>query len=313
MSFSGDVKKEIARIVPEQTCCALAEFTALFSFLGSFCTQPGKEEIRITTEQVAVAKKCLRLMRSLFAIELDLDINKSSGHANQYVILLTRQEAIGEILERTQIHRPEVFRERILKKNCCVRAFLRGAYLAIGSVSDPGKSYHLEFACRRNVAAEYIRSLMRVFEIESGLTQRKNKKIVYIKDSSLIIDLLNVIGAHQSLMQMENVRILKEMRNSANRQFNCDSANINKMVKAAKKQVEDIRLIRNHPKWNELPPALLETAELRLEYPDVSIQELGTYLDPPVGKSGVNHRLRRLSQIAEEIREENGKAASAEI
>jgi DNA-binding protein WhiA len=143
---------------------------------------------------------------------------------------------------------------------------------------------------------------MEVFEIVPGITTRKGRYVVYLKDSSRIIDLLNVIGAHQSLMQMENIRILKEMRNSANRQFNCDSANISKMVRAAGKQVEDIQRIRESDRWERLSPALKETALARLENPDISIQELGTMLDPPLGKSGVNHRLRKLSQIAQELR-----------
>jgi len=304
MSFSSEIKKEIARIRPDKKCCAIAEFTALLSYLGSISVRPGEEQIRILTENVAVAQKCLRMLRGLFSLETELDIRKNAagGRNHQYEVLIRETDAIRGILDMTQISQPEVFQERIQKKSCCVRAFLRGSFLAAGSVSDPGKSYHCEFLCRGRAEAEYLKKLMEVFEIVPGITTRKGRYVVYLKDSSRIIDLLNVIGAHQSLMQMENIRILKEMRNSANRQFNCDAANISKMVRAAGKQVEDIQRIRESDRWERLSPALKETALARLENPDISIQELGTMLDPPLGKSGVNHRLRKLSQIAQELR-----------
>ena len=171
-------------------------------------------------------------------------------------------------------------------------------------MSDPGKSYHFEIVCDDMATAEFLKEQMRFFEIRAKLIMRKQKPVVYLKDSEEIIQILNVMEAHKSLMELENIRIIKDMRNSANRQSNCDSANINKMVKTAARQVDDIHYIEEHLGLEQLPPAIREMAQVRLDHPDVSLQELGAYLDPPVGKSGVNHRLRKLKEIAEGLRTE---------
>ncbi|MCD8365660.1 MAG: DNA-binding protein WhiA [Clostridiales bacterium] len=194
------------------------------------------------------------------------------------------------------------FQESLLEYSCCRRAFIRGAFLASGSMSDPGKSYHFEIVCRMQRRAEELCAVIESFDIHPKIIQRKNKPVVYLKDSESIVDILNVMGAGGALMRLENVRIIKGMKNSANRQSNCDSANINKIVRAAVRQVEDIRLIEQKMGFSQLPPMLREMALVRLEHPEESLQELGTYLNPPVGKSGVNHRLKKLSEIAETLR-----------
>ncbi len=143
---------------------------------------------------------------------------------------------------------------------------------------------------------------MNSFEADAKIVTRKKNQVVYVKEGTHIVDLLNVMGAHEALMNLENVRIVKEMRNSVNRQVNCEMANISKTVNAAVRQIEDIVYIRDHMGLESLPDHLREMALLRLKYPDVPLKELGSYLNPPVGKSGVNHRLRKLSKIAEEMR-----------
>lgn len=209
------------------------------------------------------------------------------------------------------------WRQKAVQDADCRRAYIRGAYLSAGSVSDPGKSYHCEIICPddphrdggasdsayRSPEADFLLEQLDAFGIAGRTTIRKGKTLVYLKESTAIVDLLNVIGAHQSLMRMENVRILKEMKNSANRQVNCDNANINKIVKTAGRQIEDIRLIEERIGLKSLPESLKQAAEARLAYPEISLQELGTYLDPPVGKSGVNHRLRKIAAIAQKLRE----------
>lgn len=182
------------------------------------------------------------------------------------------------------------------------RAFLRRAFLDTGSMSDPEKGYHLEFVCSDGEEADLIVSALAAYEIRAKIVPRKKYQVVYIKESEDISTLLNVIGAHVSLMELENMRILKGVRNSVNRKVNCEAANITKAVNAAAKQVEDIEYIKGHYGFDSLPDHLRQMAELRLEYPDATLKELGEYLTPAVGKSGVNHRLRKLGELAEKLK-----------
>lgn len=182
------------------------------------------------------------------------------------------------------------------------REFLRKSFLEIGSMSNPEKGYHLEFVCENDAQAEKIAETMKLFDIEAKTVLRKRYTIVYLKESEDIVNLLNVMGAHNCLMNLENLRILKDMRNSINRRVNCETANISKTVSAASKQIEDIQYIREHYGFENLSENLREIAEVRLAYPDAALKELGAYLVPPVGKSGVNHRLRKLSELADSIR-----------
>ena len=191
---------------------------------------------------------------------------------------------------------------RLLRQNCCRRAFIRGAFLAAGSVSAPERSYHFEIVCSSEAKAQQLQALLGSCEIDARIVLRKRHYVVYVKEGSQIVELLGLMGAHVSLMQLENVRIVKEMRNSVNRKVNCETANLNKTVSAAVRQVEDIRYIKAHGGLHELTDGLEETARLRLEHPDASLKELGDMLSPRVGKSGVNHRLRKLSLIAEQLR-----------
>ena len=191
----------------------------------------------------------------------------------------------------------------LLQQVCCRRAFLRGAFLAGGSISDPNKSYHFEIVCKTLEQAEQLRDIINSFAMEAKIVERKKHQVVYLKEGAQIVDMLNIMEAHVALMNLENVRILKEMRNSVNRKVNCETANISKTVNAAVKQLEDIVFIRDKAGLDSLPDNLREIALLRLENPDAPLKELGTFLDPPVGKSGVNHRLRRISEIAETLRE----------
>lgn len=182
------------------------------------------------------------------------------------------------------------------------REFLRNAFLETGSMSNPEKGYHLEFVCEEEAYAAKIIEMLRTFEIAAKTVPRKRYIVVYIKESEDIVRLLNVIGAHKSLMNLENLRILKDMRNSINRRVNCETANISKTVSAAGKQIEDIEYIGKHYGFDNLSENLREMAQVRLQYPDATLKELGEYLVPPVGKSGVNHRLRKLCELADSIR-----------
>lgn len=183
------------------------------------------------------------------------------------------------------------------------RKFLREAFLELGSMSNPEKGYHLEFVCEDEGFAKKLAEAMKTFGISAKTAQRKRYTIVYIKESEDIVNLLNVMGAHSCLMNLENLRILKDVRNSINRRVNCEAANISKTVSAANRQIDDIKYIKEHYGFDNLSDNLREAAKARLEYPDATLKELGNYIVPCVGKSGVNHRLRKLSELAESIRD----------
>ena len=182
------------------------------------------------------------------------------------------------------------------------KAFLRGAFISSGSISDPEKGYHLEIVCGEKEKADLLKELMASFEIAGHVTKRNEKWVVYIKDGDGIADFLRCVEAPSSLMEFENIRILREMRGSVNRQVNCETANINKTVQAADRQIRDIELVDHVIGLENLDPGLEQICTLRLENPDLSLEELGELLTPPLGKSGVNHRLRKIGDLAEKIR-----------
>ncbi len=287
MSFSQDVKEELGRHMSPGRHCQLAELAALIHFCGQYGREKeGTFVLGFQTENETVAKKGFTLLRKTFNIDVGVKMS---------------EEQMQEI--HAKIGDPDKPVDPILLKNsCCKRAFLRGAFLSTGSISDPSKGYHLEFVCPDEDKAQQIREVLHSFEIEAKIVLRKKYHVVYLKEGESIVDLLNVCEAHVALMELENLRILKDMRNSINRRVNCEAANITKTVNAAARQIEDIEFIQSHGGWSMLPEMLQQMAEVRLEYPDASLKELGAYLDPPVGKSGVNHRLQKLSEIADKLR-----------
>lgn len=231
---------------------------------------------------------------------------------NVYMIIITEENNVGKLLREVEVLKGEegvlALNYEISPKIVCddktKRAYIRGAFLGGGSISNPEKAYHLEFVTHNDSYAHNISKIINSYGLDSKVIQRKNSYIVYIKEGEQIIDLLNIIGAHSSLLELENVRIMKEMRNNVNRLVNCETANLSKTVNAAVRQVESIKLIQNEIGLQRLPKNLRDVAELRLKFPDESLKELGEMLNPPVGKSGVNHRLRRIEKIADELRRE---------
>lgn len=182
------------------------------------------------------------------------------------------------------------------------RRMFREIFLQSGSISDPEKFYHLEIVFTESQEAEKIKSMMEDFKLDGKIVERKGHYVVYLKEGAQIADMLRIMGASQALMEFENIRIVKEMRNSINRQVNCEAANLGKTISAAVKQVEDIRFICGKVGLDHIPESLAETARKRLEYPEATLKELGELMDPPLGKSGVNHRLKKLSELAEDLK-----------
>ncbi len=299
MSFSGTVKEELSSQISPARHCQLAELAALLLFNGAVCDD--SQHLVFDTENEAVAKKCFTLLKKTFNIEAVVQDRQrlipDDDLEHRVIQALHFADA-----EEGRITLTNPVNTLLIKSSCCARAYLRGAFLSVGSMSDPRKSYHLEFVCSEKEKALQLQETLSEFQIEARIIKRKKYQVVYLKEGAGIVDLLNVMGAHVSLMELENMRILKEMRNSINRRVNCETANISKTVTAAGRQIEDILLIRDRYGFENLPENLRQMAEVRLEYPDAALKELGGYLEPNVGKSGVNHRLRRLSEIAEELR-----------
>jgi len=282
MSFSSEVKEELFNHVGKSRHCQIAEMAAIMAW---------ESDNPLTDEKKYILFRRLCDTESLDGNSMQkmYEAVKMWDHKNGVPILRDTVEGL------------------LIQQSCCKRAYIRGAFLAAGSISDPEKSYHFEVVCRTIDQAKQLQDVINSFEMEAKIVERKKHYVVYLKEGSQIVDVLNVMEAHVALMNLENVRILKEMRNSVNRKVNCETANISKTVNAAVKQLEDIIYIRDTIGFDTLPDGLREMAELRLEYPEAPLKELGTYLNPPVGKSGVNHRLRKISIIAETERERLNK------
>lgn len=313
MSFSGNVKEELSHQIAQARHCQIAELAALISMCGAVVITPGeKYRIKIHTEKIAVARKCFTLVTKTFNIRTDISVRRNLEKGSEtYMLVIREHEDALRILQVTKLigEREDAYSALhivdpiLVQQPCCKRAFLRGAFLAAGSMSDPNKAYHFEIVCTTVNMAEQLRRMMCSFSMDAKIVARKKMYVVYLKEGAQLVDMLNIMEAHVSLMELENVRILKEMRNAVNRKVNCETANINKTVSAAVKQVEDIRYIQQTIGLDKLSDGLKEMAILRLEHPDATLKELGEISDPPVGKSGVNHRLRKIGEIAEGVRQ----------
>lgn len=316
MSFSGNVKEELSRQWCSARHCQIAELAALLSICADIVINSRNEyRLKIHTENHAVARKVFTLIKKTFNIEADISIRRNMVKQSvSYAIVIKRHSDALRILQATKLvdehttgfEEIHIVNPIVTQQTCCKRAFIRGVFLAAGSMSDPTKSYHFEIVCAAEPMAVQIQELMCSFSMDAKIVQRKKTFVVYLKEGAQIVDILNIMEAHISLMELENVRILKEMRNTVNRKVNCETANINKTVSAAVKQLEDITYLRDTIGFEKLSEGLEEVALARLSHPDASLKELGELLSPPVGKSGVNHRLRKLGELADKVRQEQG-------
>lgn len=313
MSFSGKVKDELSRQTSVARHCQISELTAIISMCGRISVSVKDAfMVKIHTENIAVARKCFTLLKKTFNINTEISIRQNSAVKNtiMYSVIVKDNEQAKRVLEATKLlnkynqieENLSIANNVIIMQECCKRAFIRGAFLASGSISDPRKYYHFEIVCTTMDKARQLQEIIKFFEIDAKIVERKKYFVVYIKEGSGIVDILNVMEAHVSLMELENVRILKEMRNTVNRKVNCETANLKKTVSASVKQIEDITYIRDTIGLSGLSEGLEEVANLRLNNPDASLKELGSMLNPPVGKSGVNHRLRKICKIADCLR-----------
>jgi len=304
MSFSSKIKEELSQKIPAARHCLLAELSAILLFNMKCCMESDGMKLVIHSENEGTIRKCFTILQKAFNIESVLDVI----HDRQS-ITVRDSELIRRILQAVKLWDDEVGyleREsadaRLLVQGCCRRAFVRGCFLSAGSVSSPEKFYHFEIVCAKEALARQLQSLFCVFDVEAKIVQRKRYYVVYIKEGNQISDALNLMEAPIAVMDFENVRILKDVRNRVNRNVNCETANINKTAAAAATQLESITYLRDTIGLDALPEGLAAIAKIRLEMPEASLTELGESLYPPVGKSGVNHRLRKLKALADQYK-----------
>ncbi|GGJ05769.1 putative sporulation transcription regulator WhiA [Alicyclobacillus cellulosilyticus] len=306
MSYAALTKKELT-MIEEPDCCQRAELQGMVMLMGSAGGREDGEDLALVTENVATARRVYTLLKRRCGVHPEVVVRKKMRlkKNNVYTVRVAPADAAKVLRELGWSPTGGAWLpDRLVRKACCRRAFLRGAFLAAGSVNDPGgHSYHLEITCATQAQADALIRMMNTFDLQPRLIQRKRGYVVYLKEGERIVDFMRVIGAHQALLKFEDVRILKGMRNQVNRLVNCETANLNKTILAAVRQLEVIKFIDETIGLGQLPPHLREVAEMRLRHPEVNLQELSARMPHKVSKSGLNHRLRKLEEIARSLRE----------
>lgn len=313
MSFSMDTKNELAHVMPEKKCCMLAEIAGFIRMCGSIrLAGGGKFRIVTTTENPAVARHYKTLIKDYFGIDAALEVGQGNTlkKGRAYLITIGPEDLSEQILRETGIlmvkegmnYISDGIYDGLIRTKCCRKACLRGIFLAAGTITDPEKSYHLEFSCSSQILAGDVKKLINSFvDLRAKVSARKKNYAVYVKEAEQIIDILAIMGAHSQIFAFEDVRITKEIRNKANRINNCDNANIDKTLQAAEKQLAWIRKIQDTKGLRFLPDKLYDVAVLRLDHPEATLQELADMMDPPMKKSGINNRFRKIQELAEKL------------
>jgi len=313
MSFTAEVKDELSRLTPEHPAACKAELAALIQIQGQLAAQ---QRLELSTETAAVARTIVRLLHSTFQLKTEIGTRRSPLHqALSYQIIVPAQlglrEALLELGVMDQRGQQLGIEPRLVERPENAAAFLRGAFLGGGFISNPQGDFHFELACPTQELANGLVALMVSFGISARSLQRRNAWLVYLKGAEAITDFLTLVGAHVSRLAMENVLVTKSLRNDVNRRLNAELANQNKSIDASLEQIRSIRLLAERQGLETLPPALRQLAELRLTHPELSLKELGELAAPPLSKSAVYHRVRRIAAIAEEFRQNLDKTGSA--
>ncbi len=308
MSFASETKKELTQAA-STPCCSKAELSALIRMNGSLSFANRALSLDVQTENAAIARRLYILMKELYPYQVELLVRKKMRLKKNNVYICRVRDGAKALLEDLKIISDDfqfnhTISKELVKKKCCKRAYLRGAFLAGGSVNNPETSaYHLEIYSSYKDHSEALVALMNGFGLNAKTIERKKGFVTYLKEAEKISDFLSITGAHMALLKFEDVRILRDMRNSVNRLVNCETANLNKTISAAIRQVDNIRFIDNVMGIDQLPEKLREIARLRVEYQDVTLKELGEMVSTgTVSKSGINHRLRKLDEIADALR-----------
>lgn len=314
MSFSTETKNELTRVENTSKKADIAELSAIIRQAGTIQFAGNmKMSLKLTTELNSVARKIFKLLKSLYNINTSITVNKNQmlKKNNSYVLSISSDMGATSLLvdlgilesERSFFSRNDIPRS-IVDSPEEAYAYVRGAFLGSGSINDPEKNYHMEIVTNNEDYSYEMSDLINSMGFTSKVVARKNYYVVYLKESEQISDLLTMIGAHKAMFKLQNIKILKDMRNKVNRIVNCETANLSKTVDAAVKQVENILIIQKTIGISNLPVNLQELALLRLENEDISLKELGEKMNPPLGKSGVNHRFKKIEKIADQYRDQ---------
>ncbi|MCT4662977.1 MAG: DNA-binding protein WhiA [Tissierellales bacterium] len=313
MSFSFKTKNSLARLEFEDEITRRTELAA-FVRMNATVKLVGlnKLKLKFATENAAIARRIFSILKNLYRIHTEVVVrkNRQLKKKNLYVVRVEDSDVAIQILKDSGMifELADVFNmdyvvpEELIDNTELMRAYIRGSFLGGGSINDPEKNYHLEFVSHNHIHARDLSEIINSFDLNSKIVKRKENYIVYLKESEQIVDLLNIMGAHNALLEVENIRVMKGMRNNINRIVNCETANLSKTIDAAIRQCENIQIIESMIGIEKLPPNLREVARLRIENQEASLKELGEMLTIPLGKSGVNHRLRKIDKIADELR-----------
>jgi len=308
MSFTAEVKDELSRVESKRPCCMKAELAALVRIEGTLhITGNERFRLEIATETAPVARKVIKLLHGLYDLKTELTVRRSVLHkTNNYLITVPTQINLSQALNELGILDDSLgltqgIMPRVVKRDCCAISYLRGAFLGGGFVADPHGDFHFELTAESEQVAEDLAALMRRFEVPAKVTRRRGLFTVYLKGAEPIVTFLALVGAHRALLRTEDVRVVKSMRNDVNRLVNAETANLERTAEAAIAQVEAIQLLDAKVGLDNLPPALRELARLRVENPDVSLRELGELAEPPLSKSAVYHRVRRIEELAADL------------
>ena len=310
MSFSSDCKKELCLVQPEKDCCRISELCALYMCLGSLSLLgQGKVNVTFSCESMAVARRVYTLLDQTMGLTPQIHYVSTTRFGGRRKCVLTLGPAnTPAFLEAFDMMTPEPDGKHTLRSTsprlsltraCCTRAFLRGAFLGGGTLSDPKAGYHLELSYRDDDTRESLAKCLQRLDLPIRQSARKDQRFLYLKRSDLIVTFLTAVGAHQAVMEMENLLVNRQVLGTVNRAMNCDSFNLHKQMNASDQQVKAILALKESGAYNRLSPSLQAMAEARLNAPDLSLTDLGKAMDPPLGKSGVNHRMRRLMAYAD--------------
>src|SRR5690625_286170 len=314
MSFASDIKKELSTI-ENDPCCVNAELVALIRMNGVLTVSKQQTTLDIQTENAAIARRIYKLIRTTYKHAIELLVRRKMKLRKNNVYIVRLVEDVIDFLQQLGIMTDQKaityqMSKQFLQKPCCKKAYLRGAFLAGGSINNPEtSSYHLEIFNYYEEHNDALCELLNSFQLKARVLQRRNGYITYIKEAENITEFLIIIGAHNALFKFEDVRIVRDMRNSVNRLVNCETANLNKTIGAAFRQIESIKYIDATIGLDALPERLQEIARVRLQHQEATLKELGELMEEgPISKSGVNHRLKRIDDIAKKIK--NGEYVS---
>ncbi|ANE22667.1 MAG: DNA-binding protein WhiA [Eggerthellaceae bacterium] len=307
MSFTADVKEELSRVPPVCSHCERATLAALIRMEGSlFLAGSGRFRIEVDTDSPSVARLLVKLLHEQYGLKTDWTVRRSVLHKTpNYLIEVPMQKGLPEAMKDMGVLTSGGFDRgvypKLVEKRCCAAAYLRGAFLGSGFIANPKGDFHFEMSVESEELANGLVDLMAERDISAKIMQRRSNYIVYMKSGSAISAFLAVVGAHQSALAMENVRVIKSVRNDVNRRVNAELANQQKATEASMEQIMAIHAVVDRYGLESLPPALQEFIKLRVSHPDATLKELGEYADPPLSKSAVYHRVRRIEQLAAQV------------